>query len=110
MNVSSIASKYGSPFEYIDYAASKGAVDSFTLGLAKEVAQEGVRVNCVRPGIINTEIHARSGEPGRIARIAPSIPKARAGEPEEIAKAILWLLSEESSYTTGSFIDVSGGR
>lgn len=110
VNVSSIASKYGSPFEYIDYAASKGAVDSFTLGLAKEVAQEGIRVNCVRPGIINTEIHARSGEPGRIARIAPSIPMARAGEPEEIAKAILWLLSEESSYITGSFIDVSGGR
>ena len=110
VNVSSIAAKYGSPFEYIDYAASKGALDTFTLGLAKEVVKEGIRVNAVRPGIINTEIHARSGEPGRIARIAPNIPMERAGEPEEIAKTILWLLSPEASYLTASLIDVCGGR
>jgi NAD(P)-dependent dehydrogenase (short-subunit alcohol dehydrogenase family) len=110
VNVSSIASKIGSPFEYIDYAATKGAIDTFTLGLAKEIAAEKIRVNAVRPGIINTEIHAYGGEPGRIARIAPTIPMHRAGEPEEIAKTILWLLSDEASYITGSLVDVSGGR
>ena len=110
VNVSSIAAHFGSPFEYVDYAASKAAVDTFTMGFAKEVIAEGVRVNAVRPGIINTDIHAAGGEPDRISRIAPSIPMARAGEPEEIANAILWLLSNESSYMTGGFLDVSGGR
>ena len=110
VNVSSVAARFGSPFEYIDYAASKGAIDTFTLGLAKEVAAEGIRVNCVRPGIINTGLHAKGGEPDRINRIAPSIPMQRAGKPEEIAKTILWLLSDESSYMTGSLIDVTGGR
>lgn len=110
VNVSSIAARFGSPFEYIDYAASKGAIDTFTMGLAKELAAEGIRVNCVRPGIINTELHAKGGEPGRIARIAPTIPMQRAGEVDEIAKAILWLASEEASYITGSLLDVSGGR
>jgi NAD(P)-dependent dehydrogenase (short-subunit alcohol dehydrogenase family) len=110
VNVSSIAARFGSPFEYVDYAATKAAVDTFTVGFAKEIVAEGVRVNAVRPGIINTEIHAKGGEPGRIARIAPTIPMARAGEPEEIAKTILWLLSEEASYMTGALVDVSGGR
>lgn len=110
VNVSSIASRFGSPFEYIDYAASKGAIDTFTMGLAKELASEGIRVNCVRPGIINTELHAKGGEPGRIDRIAPTIPMQRAGEADEIAKAILWLASDEASYITGSLLDVSGGR
>jgi len=110
VNVSSIAARFGSPFEYIDYAASKGAIDTFTLGLAKELIADGIRVNCVRPGIINTELHAKGGEPGRIARIAPTIPMQRAGEADEIAKAILWLASDEASYITGSLLDVSGGR
>lgn len=110
VNVSSVAARFGSPFEYIDYAASKGAIDTFTLGLGKEVAAEGIRVNGVRPGIINTGLHAKGGEPDRINRIAPSVPMQRAGEPEEIAKTILWLLSDESSYMTGSLIDVTGGR
>lgn len=110
VNVSSVASRFGSPFEYIDYAATKGAIDTFTLGLAKEVASEGIRVNAVRPGIINTDMHAKGGEPGRIARIAPSVPMQRAGEPEEIANAILWLASAEASFTTGTLLDVSGGR
>jgi NAD(P)-dependent dehydrogenase (short-subunit alcohol dehydrogenase family) len=110
VNVSSIASRVGSPYEYIDYAATKGAIDTFTLGLAKEMAAEKIRVNAVRPGIINTEIHAYGGEPGRVARIAPSIPMHRAGEPEEVAKTILWLLSEDASYITGSLVDVGGGR
>ncbi len=110
VNVSSIASRVGSPFEYIDYAATKGAIDTFTLGLAKEVAEEGIRVNAVRPGIINTELHAKGGEPGRIARIAPSIPMKRAGEPIEVAHAILWLMSNQSSFTTGHLLDVGGGR
>jgi NAD(P)-dependent dehydrogenase (short-subunit alcohol dehydrogenase family) len=110
INVSSIAARFGSPFEYIDYAASKGAIDTFTLGLAKELVAEGIRVNCVRPGIVNTELHAKGGEPGRIARIAPTIPMQRAGEADEIAKAILWLASDEASYITGSILDVSGGR
>lgn len=110
VNVSSIAARFGSPFEYIDYAASKGAIDTFTMGLAKELVADGIRVNCVRPGIINTELHAKGGEPGRIERIAPTIPMQRAGEANEIAHAILWLASDESSYITGSLLDVSGGR
>lgn len=110
VNVSSIASRLGSPFEYIDYAATKGAIDTFTMGLAKEVADEGIRVNAVRPGIINTELHAKGGEPGRIARLAPSIPLKRAGEPMEVAQAILWLMSDQSSFTTGHLLDVGGGR
>ncbi|HEY0893896.1 MAG TPA: SDR family oxidoreductase [Cellvibrio sp.] len=110
VNVSSIASRFGSPFEYIDYAASKGAIDTFTMGLAKELVADGIRVNGVRPGIINTELHAKGGEPGRIERIAPTIPMQRAGEVDEIAKAILWLASAEASYITGSLLDVSGGR
>lgn len=110
VNVSSIASRFGSPFEYIDYAASKGAIDTFTMGLAKELVADGIRVNCVRPGIINTELHAKGGEPGRIERIAPTIPMQRAGEADEIAQAILWLVSDEASYVTGSLLDVSGGR
>lgn len=105
VNVSSIAARVGSPFEYIDYAATKGAIDTFTLGLAKEIAGEDIRVNAVRPGLIETEIHA----PGRVERIAPLIPMKRAGFPEEIAKTILWLLSDEASYITGSLFDVSGG-
>lgn len=110
INISSVASRIGSPFEYIDYAATKGAIDSFTLGLAKEVAGEGIRVNAVRPGIINTTMHKKGGEPGRIQRVAPSVPMQRAGEPEEIAKTILWLASDEASYITGSLVDVTGGR
>jgi NAD(P)-dependent dehydrogenase (short-subunit alcohol dehydrogenase family) len=110
VNVSSIASRLGSPFEYIDYAATKGAIDSFTIGLAKEVADEGIRVNAVRPGIINTELHAKGGEPGRIGRIAPSVPMKRAGEPIEVAQAILWLMSDQSSFTTGHLLDIGGGR
>lgn len=110
VNISSIAARFGSPFEYIDYAASKGAIDTFTMGLAKEVVAEGIRVNCVRPGIINTDLHAKGGEAGRIARIAPTIPMQRAGEVDEIAKTILWLASDEASYITGSLVDVSGGR
>lgn len=110
INISSVASRIGSPFEYIDYAATKGAIDSFTLGLAKEVAGEGIRVNAVRPGIINTTMHKKGGEPGRIQRVAPSVPMQRAGEPEEIAKTILWLASDEASYITGSLVDVTRGR
>jgi NAD(P)-dependent dehydrogenase (short-subunit alcohol dehydrogenase family) len=110
VNVSSIAARFGSPFEYIDYAASKGAIDTFTMGLAKELVADGIRVNCVRPGIINTELHAKGGESGRIERIAPTIPMRRAGEADEVAKAILWLASDEASYITGSLLDVSGGR
>lgn len=110
VNVSSMASRLGSPGEYIDYAASKGAVDTLTIGLAKEVAEEGIRVNAVRPGVIRTEIHASGGEPGRVDRVKSSIPMKRGGEPEEVARAILWLVSDEASYSTGTFIDVSGGR
>lgn len=109
VNVSSIASKTGSPFEYVDYAASKGAIDTFTMGIAKEVAGEGIRVNAVRPGLIHTDIHASGGEAGRIDRLKEKIPLQRGGQTEEVAEAILWLLSEKSSFTTGSFIDVSGG-
>ena len=110
VNVSSVAARVGSPFEYIDYAATKGAIDTFTLGLAKEVVSAGIRVNAVRPGIINTGMHAKGGEPGRIQRVAPSVPMQRAGEPEEIANAILWLASAEASFVTGTILDVSGGR
>lgn len=110
VNVSSMAARLGSPNEYVDYAASKGAIDSMTIGLAKEVANEGIRVNAVRPGAIYTEIHASGGEPGRVDRIKDSIPMRRGGDALEVAHAIMWLVSEQSSYTTGSFIDVSGGR
>lgn len=110
VNVSSIAARIGSPFEYVDYAASKAAIDTFTLGLAKEVVAEGIRVNAVRPGIIQTDIHAKGGEPGRVERLKSVIPMQRAGTAEEVAKAILWLASDESSYTTGHLLDVGGGR
>jgi NAD(P)-dependent dehydrogenase (short-subunit alcohol dehydrogenase family) len=110
VNVSSIASRIGSPFEYVDYAASKGAIDTFTIGLSKEVATEGIRVNAVRPGMIYTEIHAKAGEPGRVARLESTIPMQRGGQPEEIAEVIRWLLSEQASYVTGAVLDASGGR
>lgn len=110
VNVSSAASRLGSPGEYIDYAASKGAIDTLTIGLAKEVADEGVRVNCVRPGFIYTDIHADCGEPNRVDRLKDSLPMKRGGTPEEVANAIMWLLSEEASYVTGTFLEVSGGR
>lgn len=110
VNVSSMASRLGSPNEYIDYAAAKGAIDSMTIGLAKEVAGDGIRVNAVRPGLIRTEIHASGGEPGRVERLQSAIPLGRGGEAEEVARAILFLASDESSYSTGSFVDVSGGR
>lgn len=110
VNVSSIASRTGSPFEYIDYAASKGAVDAMTIGLAKELADENIRVNAVRPAFIYTDIHSDGGEPNRIERIKETIPLKRGGLASEVAEAILWLASEQSSYSTGVFIDVTGGR
>ena len=110
VNLSSMAARLGSPNEYVDYAASKGAVDSLTIGLAKEVGGEGIRVNAVRPGLIHTEMHASGGEPGRVDRLKATTPMQRGGEPDEVARAILWLLSDEASYVTGTFIDVSGGR
>jgi len=110
VNVSSVASRLGSPGEYVDYAASKGAVDAMTIGLSKEVADEGVRVNAVRPGFIYTDIHAAGGEPGRVDRIKDAIPMKRGGQPEEVAAAIMWLLSDEASYATGTFIDLAGGK
>jgi len=110
VNVSSIAASLGAPGEYVDYAASKGAVDTLTIGLAKEVAEEGIRVNAVRPGVIYTGIHASGGEPARVDRVKAAVPMRRGGQPEEVARAILWLLSAEASYSTGTFIDVSGGR
>ena len=110
VNLSSMAAKLGSPNEYIDYAASKGAIDTFTIGLSKEVAAEGIRVNAVRPGVIYTDIHASGGEPNRVERIKGSVPMLRGGYAEEVARAILFLLSDEASYSTGTFIDVSGGR
>jgi NAD(P)-dependent dehydrogenase (short-subunit alcohol dehydrogenase family) len=110
VNVSSIAARLGAPNEYVDYAASKAAVDALTIGLSKEVADEGIRVNAVRPGLIYTDIHASGGEPGRVDRVKDLLPMKRGGQPEEVANAILWLLSEGASYTTGSFIDVGGGR
>jgi NAD(P)-dependent dehydrogenase (short-subunit alcohol dehydrogenase family) len=110
VNLSSAAARLGSPGEYVDYAASKGAIDSMTLGLAKEVAAEGIRVNAVRPGIIYTDIHASGGEPDRVDRVKGTVPMKRGGYPEEVAAAALWLLSDEASYVTGTTIDVTGGR
>ena len=110
VNLSSIAATLGAPGEYVDYAASKGAIDTFTIGLAREVADEGVRVNTVRPGIIDTEIHASGGQPGRVAAMRGAVPMKREGKAEEVAQAVLWLLSDAASYTTGSIVNVSGGR
>lgn len=110
VNVSSRAAQLGAPGEYVDYAASKAALEALTIGLSREVAAEGIRVNGVRPGIIYSEIHADGGEPGRVDRIGPTLPMQRGGEAIEVARAILWLVSDEASYSTGTFIDVSGGR
>jgi NAD(P)-dependent dehydrogenase (short-subunit alcohol dehydrogenase family) len=110
VNVSSGASKYGSPGEYVDYAATKGAIDTLTVGLAREVATEGVRVNAVRAGHIYTEFHALGGEPDRVERVKHEVPMKRGGQPEEVARAIVWLLSDQASYVTGALLDVSGGR
>lgn len=109
-NVSSAAARLGSANEYIDYAASKGAIDTFTRGLSDELAAEGIRVNAIRPGLIDTDIHAKGGQPERLGRIAPNIPMKRAGDADEVAKAILWTLSDNASYVTKALIDVSGGR
>ena len=110
VNISSVAARLGSPNEYVDYAASKAAIDAMTIGLSKEVANVGIRVNAVRPGVIYTEIHASGGEPDRVERVKSMVPMQRGGEVEEIADAALWLLSEEASYVTGALLDVSGGR
>lgn len=110
VNVSSLAARTGSPFEYVDYAASKGAMDTLTKGLSIEAAARGIRVNAVRPGFIHTDIHADGGEPNRVERLVPSIPLKRGGAPKEVANAIAWLLSDEASYVTGSFLEVAGGR
>ena len=110
VNVSSAAARLGAAGEYVDYAASKGAIDTLTIGLSREVATEGIRVNAVRPGFIYTDIHASGGEPGRVDRVKDSVPMKRGGRPEEVAHAILWLLSDEASYATGTFIDLAGGR
>ena len=110
VNLSSVAARLGAPSQYVDYAAAKGAIDSFTFGLAKEVAAEGIRVNAVRPGIIDTEIHASGGLPDRAREMAPQVPMQRPGSAEEVARSILWLMSPESSYTTGTVLDVTGGR
>ena len=110
VNLSSAAARLGSPGQYVDYAAAKGAIDVFTMGLAKEVAAEGIRVNAVRPGLIDTEIHASGGQPDRAKQLASSVPMQRTGSADEVAQAIVWLMSEQSSYTTGSVIDVTGGR
>ena len=110
VNLSSAAARIGSPGQYVDYAAAKGAIDVFTMGLAKEVALEGIRVNAVRPGIIATDIHASGGTPDRAAQMAPLVPMQRAGSAEEVAQAIVWLMSDATSYTTGAVIDVTGGR
>jgi NAD(P)-dependent dehydrogenase (short-subunit alcohol dehydrogenase family) len=110
VNLSSVAARTGGPGEYVDYAASKGAIDSLTIGLSKEVAAEGIRVNAVRPGVIYTEIHASGGEPGRVDRVKSAVPMQRGGEAVEVANAIMWLLSDQASYTTGALLDVSGGR
>jgi NAD(P)-dependent dehydrogenase (short-subunit alcohol dehydrogenase family) len=110
VNVSSAVARLGAPGEYIDYAGSKGAIDTFTIGLAHALADEGIRVNAVRPGVIHTGIHAQSGEPNRIERLTSKIPLKRGGSPQEVAAAIAWLTSDQSSYSTGCFIEVSGGR
>ena len=110
VNLSSAAARIGSPGQYVDYAAAKGAIDVFTIGLAKEVATEGIRVNAVRPGIIETDIHASGGLPDRVKQMAPLVPMQRAGSADEVAQAIVWLLSDASSYTTGAIVDVTGGR
>ena len=110
VNLSSAAARLGSPGQYVDYAASKGAIDTFTIGLAREVAAEGIRVNAVRPGIIDTDIHASGGLPDRVAQTAAQIPMQRGGTADEVAKAIVWLLSDEASYTAGAILDVAGGR
>ena len=110
VNLSSIAARLGGPGQFVDYAASKGAIDAFTIGLAREVAAEGIRVNAVAPGIIDTEIHASGGEPDRVARLGPSAPMGRAGTADEVAGPIAWLLSEEAAYTTGAILDIGGGR
>ena len=110
VNVSSAAARLGAPGQYVDYAAAKGAIDTFTIGLAKEVAAEGIRVNAVRPGIIETDIHASGGLPDRARDLAPQVPMQRAGSAEEVAEAIVWLLSDAASYTTGALLDISGGR
>ncbi len=110
VNVSSAASRIGSAHEYVDYAASKGAIDTLTRGLSVEVAAEGIRVNCVRPGFIYTDMHADGGEPGRVDRVKVNVPLQRGGQADEVAAAIVWLLSDEASYTTGGFLDVAGGR
>lgn len=110
VNVSSMAARLGSPAEYVDYAASKGAIDTLTIGLSREVAGEGIRVNAVRPGIIDTDIHASGGDPGRVERLKDAVPMCRGGNADEVAAAIVWLLSEEASYVTGTILDVSGGR
>jgi NAD(P)-dependent dehydrogenase (short-subunit alcohol dehydrogenase family) len=110
VNLSSIASRLGAPGQYVDYAAAKAAIDTFTLGLAREVADEGVRVNAVRPGLIDTDIHASGGQPGRAHALAPTVPMQRPGTADEVAQAICWLLSDEASYVTGALLDVTGGR
>lgn len=110
VNLSSAAARLGGPGEYVDYAASKGAIDTFTVGLAKEVAGEAIRVNAVRPGLIYTDIHASGGDPGRVDRIKGAVPMQRGGDADEVARAILWLLSDEASYVTGAVLDVTGGR
>lgn len=110
INVSSASARLGSPNEYVDYAASKGALETFTTGFAKEVARDGIRVNCVRPGHIYTEMHASGGEPGRVDRVKDSIPMGRGGQAEEVARAILWLAGSEASFITGTFLDVTGGK
>ena len=110
VNVSSVAARLGAPEEYVDYAAAKAAVDALTTGLSKEVANDGIRVNAVRPGLIYTEMHASGGEPDRVDRLKSAVPMKRGGQPSEVAEAILWLLSPASSYTTGGFIEVAGGR
>lgn len=108
--MSSVASRLGSPGQYVDYAASKAAIDTMTIGLALEVADEGIRVNAVRPGIVDSEIHASGGDPDRAARLAPDIPMKRPGRPSELAQAIAWLCSNQASYVTGAVLDVAGGR
>jgi NAD(P)-dependent dehydrogenase (short-subunit alcohol dehydrogenase family) len=110
VNLSSAAARLGSPGQYVDYAASKGAIESFTVGLAKEVADEGIRVNAVRPGLIDTEIHASGGLPDRARQLAPTVPMKRTGSAEEVARGIVWLLSDDASYVTGAALDVTGGR